>query len=493
MFNKRAISPVVASALLLVVAVVAVVGFQSWFNSYSTSMFSEVETTSSDSMGQSAIERVIGDTLFVKVAGTNSLSVVNVKIGSSDCQINSSLSPGINSINLSNCVSNISSGYQDIVLITEKGVLSKRQNIVSSVTGTNSLSENIVNLTFLGTSLFNINYSNPKEDLAIDSNNNIFFAGATQFIGGQAHNFYGAKYNSTGSQLWNFSYDYNGSNDYLYSVAVDSSGNSYFEGSGTNQSGSGLYDLYILKFDSDGNNLWNKSYLNFSGNSGTPYHKSIIDENGDLYIHVESQPSLTGFVAKIDKNNGDIIWNYSLGISYSQPGGLDFGPNGILYAGFRLSGNNSIVALNTSTGSKITNFSVGITPYDLKYNSSNGIIYLGGGSYSSTASISAINSTTGVEIWNVSHLNVGDSGGFGHGIALDLLGNIYLSGTTGSGISWNGFIAKFNSSGSKLWNYTSNPSEQGTFPRFVNPEVNSLNNPHVLGLSASTTAVFVFD
>ena len=33
---KKAISPVVATALLLVVAVVAVVGFQTWFNTYQT-------------------------------------------------------------------------------------------------------------------------------------------------------------------------------------------------------------------------------------------------------------------------------------------------------------------------------------------------------------------------------------------------------------------------------------------------------------------------
>lgn len=35
---KKAISPVVATALLLVVAIVFVVGFQTWFNSYSENL-----------------------------------------------------------------------------------------------------------------------------------------------------------------------------------------------------------------------------------------------------------------------------------------------------------------------------------------------------------------------------------------------------------------------------------------------------------------------
>ena len=46
MLFKKAIGPVVASALLLVVAVVAVVGFQGWFNNYSSGMFSNTETQS---------------------------------------------------------------------------------------------------------------------------------------------------------------------------------------------------------------------------------------------------------------------------------------------------------------------------------------------------------------------------------------------------------------------------------------------------------------
>lgn len=63
--GKKCISPVVATALLLVVAVVAVVGFQGWFQSYSSNMFSDVEIQSAN-YNDIGIETIIGNTLYVK-------------------------------------------------------------------------------------------------------------------------------------------------------------------------------------------------------------------------------------------------------------------------------------------------------------------------------------------------------------------------------------------------------------------------------------------
>ncbi len=46
MNNKKCISPVVATALLIVVAVLAVVGFQGWFGTFSSKLFTDTETQS---------------------------------------------------------------------------------------------------------------------------------------------------------------------------------------------------------------------------------------------------------------------------------------------------------------------------------------------------------------------------------------------------------------------------------------------------------------
>ena len=73
--NSRAISPVVATALLLVVAVVAVVGFQTWFNTYQSGLNSKVEQQSA--AGSSiTIERLEGSanaTIYLKNTATQKI------------------------------------------------------------------------------------------------------------------------------------------------------------------------------------------------------------------------------------------------------------------------------------------------------------------------------------------------------------------------------------------------------------------------------------
>ncbi len=44
MLNKKAIGPVIAASLLIVVAVAALIGFQNWYNSYQTSILTEVDS-----------------------------------------------------------------------------------------------------------------------------------------------------------------------------------------------------------------------------------------------------------------------------------------------------------------------------------------------------------------------------------------------------------------------------------------------------------------
>lgn len=59
---SKAISPVVAMALLLVVTVSAAVGFQSWFNSYSSSIQSDIEENTGDNL---RIQGLFGDKLYL--------------------------------------------------------------------------------------------------------------------------------------------------------------------------------------------------------------------------------------------------------------------------------------------------------------------------------------------------------------------------------------------------------------------------------------------
>jgi hypothetical protein len=115
--SKKAISPVVATALLLVVAVVSVVGFQGWFTEFSSSMLVDVETQSS---GQSSVtvEGLIGEKLYLN--SKSNVSISSIKINDIDCNINSSVN-GLDNFNISDCIQNVS-GAANIIVVTNSGI-----------------------------------------------------------------------------------------------------------------------------------------------------------------------------------------------------------------------------------------------------------------------------------------------------------------------------------------------------------------------------------
>lgn len=61
---KKSVSPVVAVALLLVTTVVAAVGFQGWYNSYSSSILGNVEDSGFNN--RILVQSLIGDNLYLK-------------------------------------------------------------------------------------------------------------------------------------------------------------------------------------------------------------------------------------------------------------------------------------------------------------------------------------------------------------------------------------------------------------------------------------------
>jgi flagellin-like protein len=81
-FNKKAISPVVATALLLVVAVVAVVGFQSWFTTFQSKTLTGVEVQTSSAGASLDIQRVQEDLVYIYNGATTNINVTGITISS---------------------------------------------------------------------------------------------------------------------------------------------------------------------------------------------------------------------------------------------------------------------------------------------------------------------------------------------------------------------------------------------------------------------------
>jgi len=81
-FNKKGISPVVATALLLVVAVVAVVGFQTWFNTYQSGLNVKVEQQSKagSSLTIERLEVANSGQIYVKNNAVDNVSISSWKV-----------------------------------------------------------------------------------------------------------------------------------------------------------------------------------------------------------------------------------------------------------------------------------------------------------------------------------------------------------------------------------------------------------------------------
>jgi len=120
------------------------------------------------------------------------------------------------------------------------------------------------------------------------------------------------------------------STDNLLAVAVDGLGNTYITGNftgsvdfgGGNLANAGAYDIFLAKYDINGNHLWSQSF----GSTNNDYGTSVaVDASGNVYlagrfeadIHFGGATLINAgladiFVAKLDAN-GNHIWSKGFG------------------------------------------------------------------------------------------------------------------------------------------------------------------------------------
>ena len=316
-----------------------------------------------------------------------------------------------------------------------------------------------------------------------------------------------AKYDSLGNILW-VKRAGGTSADAAQAIRVDKTGNIFVAGyfysstasfgalTVTNKSSpvAGFSDLFLAKYDTDGNALWVKAA---SGSANDLATALALDDGGNAYltgsfhagavfgnIGLTNSGSTNFFVAKYD-SGGNVLWaRTTSGTNYSQGSGVcvDAGTN-VYVTGFLLG------SLNLGSGS-ITNRSglFGATAFIAKYDRDGNIQWsrksLGGDGYGQNIvadSYDAIFATayrpgygqiwlltkydaTGNVIWtrtNAISCCTSDYL-FANGLTLDAFGNpILAGGITGSGtmelITLNatvgqGFVVKYRASdGSLLW------------------------------------------
>jgi hypothetical protein len=324
------------------------------------------------------------------------------------------------------------------------------------------------------------------------------------------------KYDATGNILWAKG---SGATDtYSYGIATDGFGNVYVIGRYGSASitfgtitliNSGSWDIFIVKYDANGNVLWAKS----EGGPTSDYgYSTTTDVQGNVYISGRfNSPSITFggytvtnsgnadmFIVKYD-SIGNVLWANSLGASSDEVGNsIATDLNGNVYVtGYYVSptiiigsdtlvnsgGSDMFIVKYDLNGNIQWAKNAGGTGWDNGYSvdtDDSGNIYLTGYFHSPSISFGAFTLTNSTNLGNTSDIfivkldfmgniiwangigSIGDD--VGYCIVIDDYNNVYVTGNynspsinfapitlTNAGSSHDVFIAKYNISGNLLW------------------------------------------
>lgn len=161
--------------------------------------------------------------------------------------------------------------------------------------------------------------------VAVDKDGNAYVVGYTgSGIDGNAHigswDIFLVKYDTNGTKLWSKQMG-TPSWDEAWAVSVDKDGNAYVAGyTGGGLEGlksEGAFDLFLIKYDSNGNKLWAEQ----TGTSENDYaHAVAVDSYGNAYVSGYTEGSLGAisegdadpFVVCLDPK-GRRLWSYQMG------------------------------------------------------------------------------------------------------------------------------------------------------------------------------------
>jgi uncharacterized delta-60 repeat protein len=275
-----------------------------------------------------------------------------------------------------------------------------------------------------GNLLWCVRYNGPGSSvdvaiaIAVDRSCNVYVTGRRENAA-PSSDYATLKYSTNGDSLWCARYNGPGNRfDGARAIALDSSGNVYVTGqsygSGTNS------DYTTIKYSTNGDSLWCARY-NGPGNSVDSANAITVDNSGNVYV--------TGYSIGLGTNsdyatikynaNGDSLWC----ARYNAPGGSTDYPCAIA-----VDGRGNVYVTGYSMGSG-TNYDYATIKYD----------------------------KNGNLLWCKRYNGPGNGADKAQGIAVDDLGNVYVTGysyISGGGPDYT--TIKYSTNGDSLWCTTFN-------------------------------------
>jgi len=272
----------------------------------------------------------------------------------------------------------------------------------------------------------NMQWGTPENDagnaIAVDGQGDIYIAGNTSGslfgnvnLGGS--DIFFAKMKADGTTIWTKQIGSSGE-DFIGQIAIDNAGDLLISGTVDREGG---FDLFLAKYSSDGEEVLNLKW----GSSDDDYAGPLTtDSDGNIFVGgwtegvLEEHPNNGNTDVFIYKLNsaGEKIWTKTWGTAgYEYLNGMELDVNGNLY-----------VTGSTSTGPDFNLF------------------------------VAGYNGTDGENIWTKQWDS--DNETLGRAIAVDNVGNIYVTGFTEASFDGNAnmggsdiFLIKLSSVGEKVW------------------------------------------
>ena len=280
--------------------------------------------------------------------------------------------------------------------------------------------------------------TNNAQAVAIDSGQNVYLTGVSS-------NFTTMKLNPAGSNLWTATWIYYGLSNLSQVIAVDTSSNVYVAG---RESWPFERDIYVhvglLKYDQNGNQLWETNSLYYGGMDGDVHVDGLIlDSSGNTYYGANFVGSGGGtFLTYQYSSGGSAGWfaDNPTGYEGSTAAGMALDSSGDVF----VTGQNvrypPLPAYGTykidTNGNYIWGELYPVSSYGasaaaaLAVDSANNVYVTGNSTITNTGSdIATLKyDANGNQLWVQRYNGPGNGNDAGNAIAVDNAGNVYVAG-----------------------------------------------------------------